>query len=121
MYGGLEKMYRRTENMRYYKHLYLTEGLEKKKEKIIRKLEAGKLQLGVHVITLAVSEKNQLEIYPALQFKQPVFPKQDLFVVGITKGYEEAVELVEQIVQEVYKQTGGCDIRSYILEKEQGR
>ena len=40
--------------MRYYKHLYLTEGLEKKKEKIIRKLEAGKLQPGVHVITLAV-------------------------------------------------------------------
>ena len=31
--------------MRYYKHLYLTEGLEKKKEKIIRKLEAGKLLL----------------------------------------------------------------------------
>ena len=28
--------------MRYYKHLYLTEGLEKKKEKIIRKLESGK-------------------------------------------------------------------------------
>ena len=91
--------------MRYYKHLYLTEGLEKKKEKIIRKLEAGKLQPGVHVITLAVSERNQLE----------------LFVVGITKGYDEAVELVEQIVQEVYDQTGTCDIRSYILEKEQGK
>lgn len=103
--------------MRYYKHLYLTEGLEKKKEKIIRKLESGKLQPSVHVITLAISEKNQLEIYPTLQFKQPAFPEQDLFVVGITKGYEEAVELVEQIVQEVYEQTGGCDIRSYILEK----
>ena len=86
--------------MRYYKHLYLTEGLEKKKEKIIRKLEAGKLQPGVHVIT---------------------FLEQELFVVGITKGYDEAVELVEQIVQEVYDQTGTCDIRSYILEKEQGR
>jgi len=48
--------------MRYYKHLYLTEGLEKKKEKIIRKLEAGKLQPGVHVITLAVSERNQLSL-----------------------------------------------------------
>ena len=107
--------------MRYYKHLYLTEGLEKKKEKIIRKLEAGKLQPGVHVITLAVSERNQLEIYPTIQFKQPAFPEQELFVVGITKGYDEAVELVEQIVQEVYDQTGTCDIRSYILEKEQGR
>ncbi len=42
-------------------------------------------------------------------------------MVGITKGYDEAVELVEQIVQEVYDQTGTCDIRSYILEKEQGR
>ena len=103
--------------MRYYKHLYLTEGLEKKKEKIIRKLEAGKLQPGVHVITLAVSERNQLEIYPTIQFKQPAFPEQELF----TKGYDEAVELVEQIVQEVYDQTGTCDIRSYILEKEQGR
>ena len=84
--------------MRYYKHLYLTEGLEKKKEKIIRKLEAGKLQPGVHVITLAVSERNQLEIYPTIQFKQPAFPEQEL-----------------------YDQTGTCDIRSYILEKEQGR
>lgn len=107
--------------MRYYKHLYLAEGLEKKKEKIIRKLETGKLQLSVHVITLAVNEKNQLEIYPAIQFKQPAFPDQDLFVVGITKGYDEAVELVEQIVREVYDRTGACDIRSYILEKEQGR
>ena len=27
--------------MRYYKHLYLTEGLEKKKEKIIKKKKYG--------------------------------------------------------------------------------
>ena len=103
--------------MRYYKHLYLTEGLEKKKEKIIRKLEAGKLQPGVHVITLAVSERNQLEIYPTIQFKQPAFPKKEKKKSQV----DEAVELVEQIVQEVYDQTGTCDIRSYILEKEQGR
>ena len=34
--------------MRYYKHLYLTEGLEKKKEKIIRKLEAGRSLCAEH-------------------------------------------------------------------------
>ena len=49
--------------MRYYKHLYLTEGLEKKKEKIIHKLESGKLQPSVHVITLAISEKNAKNIF----------------------------------------------------------
>ena len=40
-------------------------------------------------------------------------------MVGITKGYEEALELVEQITKEVYNETKGADIRSYILNKEQ--
>lgn len=106
--------------MRYYKHLYLTEGLEKKKKKSSVSWKPVNCSQ-VYVITLAVSERNQLEIYPTIQFKQPAFPEQELFVVGITKGYDEAVELVEQIVQEVYDQTGTRDIRSYILEKEQGR
>lgn len=32
--------------MKYYKHLYLSEGLEKKKDKIIQKMEAGKILPG---------------------------------------------------------------------------
>ena len=104
--------------MRYYKHLYLAEGI-KKKEKIIRKLEEKKLQMNIHVITLARNEKNQLEIYNSMVFLQPNFPHDDLFVVGLAKGYEDAVEMVEEITQEVYNKTKGADIRSYILEREQ--
>ena len=104
--------------MRYYKHLYLAEGL-KKKEKIIRKLEENKLQINIHVITLASNEKNQLEIYNSMVFLQPDFPYDDFLVVGLAKGYEDAVEIVEEIAQEVYNKTKGADIRSYILEREQ--
>ncbi len=104
--------------MRYYKHLYLAEGI-KKKEKIIRKLEEKKLQMNIHVITLARNEKNQLEIYNSMVFLQPDFPYDDFFVVGLSKGYEDAVEMVEEIAQEVYNKTKGADIRSYILEREQ--
>ncbi|GFI43438.1 MAG: hypothetical protein HFG82_07445 [Dorea sp.] len=104
--------------MRYYKHLYLAEGL-KKKEKIIRKLEEKKLQINIHVITLARNEKNQLEIYNSMVFLQPDFPYDDFLVVGLAKGYEDAVEIVEEIAQEVYNKTKGADIRSYILEREQ--
>ena len=39
--------------MRYYKHLYLAEGLEKKKEKIIRKLEENKAQISMYLIILS--------------------------------------------------------------------
>ena len=104
--------------MRYYKHLYVAEGL-RKKEKIIRKLNNNKLQMNIHVITLANNEKNQLEIYNSMVFIQPDFPYDDFLVVGLAKGYEDAVEIVEEIAQEVYNKTKGADIRSYILEREQ--
>lgn len=105
--------------MRYYRNLYLSEVLEKKKDKVIGKLEKGKFQLDIYVITLAANPRNHLEIYNSQLFLQPAFPREDFFVVGITKGYEEAVELVEEIVQEVYNETKGTDVRSYILGKEQ--
>lgn len=104
--------------MRYYKHLYLADGI-KKKEKIIRKLEEKKLQMNIHIITLARNEKNQLEIYNSMILLQPDFPHDDFFVVGLAKGYEDAVEMVGEIAQEVYNKTKGADIRSFILEREQ--
>ena len=70
--------------MRYYKHLYLAEGI-KKKEKIIRKLEEKKLQMNIHVITLARNEKNQLEIYNSMVFLQPDFPYDDFWWSGLQK------------------------------------
>ena len=105
--------------MRYYKYLYLSEGIRKKKRKIIRKLNENKLQMNIHVITLAQNEKNQLEIYNSMLFLQPNFPNDDFFVIGIAKDYEDAIEMVEEISQEVYNKTKGADIRSYILKREQ--
>lgn len=105
--------------MKYYRYLYVTESTEKKKEKIIRKLEEGKFQPTVHVVVLPTNEKAHLEIYNSVLFLQPDFPNDDFFVVGLAKGYDEAVELVEEITQEVYNETKGADIRSYILKKEQ--
>lgn len=105
--------------MRYYKHLYLMKGLEKKKEKIIRKLEENKFQMNIYIITLAQNEENHLEIYDSILLLQPSFPHEDFFVVGIVKGYEDALDLVEEITQEVYNETKGADIRSFILKKEQ--
>lgn len=104
--------------MKYYRHLYLSDGLEKKKNKIIRKLRDNKLQYDVYLVTLPETEQNQLEIYNSALFKQPDYPIRDLFVVGLAKGYESALELVEEITRTVYNETKGADIRSYILEKE---
>ena len=105
--------------MRYYRYLYLGEGVKKKKDKVIRRLERRKLQPDVHILVLPESEKNQLEIYACTQLLQPDFPRKDFFVVGIGKGFEEMLELVEEITKEVYNETKGADIRAYIIKKEQ--
>ena len=105
-------------NMRYYKHLYLAKGI-RKKDQVIRKLEENKLQMNIHIITLPMNGEDQLEIYHSMVLLQPEFPHDDFFVVGIAKGYEDAVEMVGEIAQEVYNKTKGADIRSFILEREQ--
>lgn len=105
--------------MRYYRHLYLAAGLEKKKDKIIEKLNRNKFQVSIHLVVLSENEKNNLEILNSVLLLQPDYPKDNLFVAGITKSYDEALELVEKITQEVYDETKGTDIRKYILDKEQ--
>lgn len=104
--------------MHYYKNLYVPENLEKKKKKIIGKLNANKLQYDLYLVTLPIGDSNQLEIINSLELKQPTYPKENLFVVGFAKGYDEALELVEEIIGNVYNETQGADIRSYILNKQ---
>ncbi len=105
--------------MKFYRYLYVSESLEKKQEKLIKKLEQGKLHKSVQLIVLASNVENHLDIFSSIQLLQPVFSKEEMFVVGITKDFEEALEFVEHLVEKVYNETGRIDLRSYILEKEQ--
>ena len=105
--------------MEYYKYLYLSEKLVKKRNRIMDRLERNKFQPGIHLILLPKNAKNQLEIINAAYLLQPDYPKEGLFVVGITDSYENALEFVEKISREVYDNTKGLDIRNYILMKEQ--
>ena len=105
--------------MKYYKYLHVSDDLKKKKDKIIRKLEKNKLQLNVQLIVLPESEHNQLEIINSQILLQRSYPKKDLFVVGIVSSYDGALEFVEKIAQEVYKDQDNTDIRNYIMQREQ--
>ncbi|MCI8639209.1 MAG: hypothetical protein HFG41_08735 [Coprococcus sp.] len=106
------------QNMRFYKNLYVSGSLQKKKDKLIEKLKAGKYPLTVYLLVMPVEGKNQIEFYPAALLYQKIVSKERLFVVGLASGHEDAVYLVEDIVREVYEKTGDADIRAYIMEQE---
>lgn len=42
--------------------------------------------------------------------------KKDLFVVGLASGYGEAVDMVVALTEKVAAETGGADIKKYILD-----
>lgn len=99
-------------------NLFVSESLKKRKNRIIKELMVQKFRPSVYIITLSQGEQNHLEFFSALLLQQHIFENEDLFVVGIANGYEDAIDLVEQIVQQVIAQTGGTDIRRYIVEQQ---
>lgn len=104
--------------MRFAKHLYLSEGMEKKKEKIVSRLCSGKLQKPVYVLAVANYGKERLEILSSLELWQREYPKEGLWIVGIAGDFDDALELVRQILEETYNTTGGQDLCAYIRDRD---
>lgn len=104
--------------MKYYHALYMSEELIQKKAEIIEKLEKDKWQMEKYLVVLAKNERNHLEYFHSVLLLQKSISKDDLFVIGIANGELGAMELIEKITQEVYDETKGTDIRSFILQKQ---
>ncbi len=101
--------------MKCYYNLYVSDALCSQKEGILNKIKEHKWQFEKYLIALAKSEKNHLEIYNSVLLVQKAISQEDIFLVGIADSYENALELVEKITQEVYDETKETNIRGYIL------
>lgn len=104
--------------MKFFKKLYVSEYMEKKKEKVIKNLKAGKIPFSYYILVLIEEGENQLEFYSTSLLYQKKLKEENLFIVGLAAGYEDAIYLVEDITREVYEKTGTADIRSYIRSVE---
>lgn len=104
--------------IRCFCELYVSDGLERKKNQVLMKLMERKIGKPVYLITLAQGEQNHLEIFSSLLLQQGIYDDATIFVVGLAEDYISATGLVERIVQEVVEETGDVEIRSYILEKQ---
>ena len=101
-----------------YCDLYVSECWKGKKEKLIRKLRAGRLMPRTYIVTLSRGEQNNLEFYSAMFLKQRFYDDSEIFIVALADGYDECLVITERIAKEVYRKTGGADIRNYILERQ---
>lgn len=100
----------------WYNNLYIGHNAKRDAKRAVRRLNNQKPVIGIHLVTLASNEKNQLDIISAYHLLQPVVYRRCPMVVGIARGYDEAVELVAQITEDALSHTGEADIRNYLKQ-----
>ena len=104
----------------WYKNLYLGNTVRGQERKLIRRLEKGKPVPGVWLVTIASNEENNLDLIPSELLLQKALRVQCPMIVGIGFTRLEALLVLVQIVQEVYRETKDMNIRAWLLERADG-
>ncbi|MEG1292355.1 MAG: hypothetical protein RSD28_08680 [Lachnospiraceae bacterium] len=104
--------------MNWYKDFYAGESITAQKDKIKWKILHHAGQLNIFVIAVGSNPAALLEIIPSSQLLQKYYPHEELLVIGIEKGYDNAMKLAGSIVMELYQKTGEFQVREYFQEKQ---
>ncbi len=103
--------------MDWYEKLYLGEGVKSKWKKIQKKVCNRKLCVDVYLITKASNPTELLDIIPSFVLLQKTYPVDDLQIIGMAHGKQEAITVVQQVLEETYEATGAFDVFSYLHTK----
>lgn len=103
--------------MEWDKNLYVGSSISHKKNRIKWKIIHNAGQLDIYVIALASNPKNLLDVVPAWELMQKHYPKKGKYIVGLAGSYDEALEIVTEIVTEVYRDTGQFQVSRYFKKR----
>lgn len=102
--------------------LYVGDSIEGKVNRIKWKINHHAGTVSIYVIAFASNRQNLLDIIPAWELMQKSYPgKKQMQIIGLAKGYAEALELVRSIIDEVYQNTGDVDVKSYLRGRKRRR
>ena len=94
--------------LKWYRYLYLGDNARKAKYKTFGLIRKSRFTIDTYIVA----------IYSANMLKQPHFKNKSyrdkVYVVGLAKGRDEALELVRCIVDDTYSHTGGVDVAGYL-------
>lgn len=86
----------------------------KKAEKVKNRLDSGKFVHGIYLLTLSENPANIMDVIPAAMLVQKSFYRICPLIIGMAGDKEEALEMVRDLVDEVYRKTGTFQIGEYI-------
>lgn len=95
--------------MLWSEKLYLGAGAEKHYRRIKWKIMHNIAQTDIFLLILPLKYEQHLQLVHSTMFLQKNWPKNDICVVGIVRGRQEGLDLIQQITSEMYEQTGVID------------
>ena len=95
--------------LKFHYKLYMGRSMKWEKQDILKKkLRHDPASCGLFLITVSRNPSDQLEIIQTRQLAQRYYKKFPPYVAGIAAGYDEALEVVEELVKECLKARGDC-------------
>ena len=101
----------------WYDELYVGQGAAPLYPNIYKSIEKKTYLKGIYLITLASGRNDQLDVYDSYMLNFSYLYRDIMPIIGIALGQDEAYRLVRDIARDVYKYTGGLEIRKYFEEK----
>lgn len=101
----------------WYKDLYYKNHAGYEIEKWKEKVQKGKKFLPYFCICLSSNPSNLLDIMSVNELSFPYYKKRENRIIGLAANRSEAVELVAEIVEDVYTKTGDFNIRDFIKHR----
>lgn len=96
----------------------MDETIKKRPVKWQKKLEQEKISYELYCIALASNQKNLLDIIKCNELLFQYYKQKEIYIVGLAKSRESAVLLVQDMIGNIYKETGNFDVKGYFRFKE---
>jgi len=99
--------------IRWTSRLYVGDKIKNKKDKAIASINKKEATFNVYCIAFASQPSNLFDIMDANELLFPHYRNSEVCIVGLAKGKDEAIELVRDMLMEVYNKTGDFKVRSF--------
>ena len=102
--------------LKWREDYYVGAGI-KDAAKTQKRIDAGKIAIGVYLVTLSENPGNLLEIVPSYMLIQKSCYVRCPEIIGMAKGKDEAIDMAVYIVKNIYGETGAFQVKEYFKNR----
>ena len=101
----------------WYENLYVSEQASKKLKRTISRINRKKITPEIYVLTFPSNDKNVMDIVSTNILLQTAVRRRCPKIIGLAKGKEDALELMQTILMETYEHTGDFCVKEYLEDR----